>query len=80
MIISIANSGKSPLSPPFDEAQGMLFQRGELAVERAELPNSYRAELYLPSWIIPPLKKFEKGGQKGGFEFFHSFGRCKRGW
>jgi hypothetical protein len=41
MIISIANSGKSPLSPPFDDAQGMLFQRGELAVERAELPNTY---------------------------------------
>jgi hypothetical protein len=71
MIISIANSGKSPLSPPFDHAQGMLFQRGELAVERAELPNTYRAKLYLPSWIIPPLKKgdlnfftasFSKGG------------------
>jgi hypothetical protein len=66
MIISIANSGKSPLSP--------LFQRGELAVERAELPNTYRAKLYLPSWIIPPFSKFFKGGQKGGFEFFHSFG------
>jgi hypothetical protein len=59
MIISIANSGKSPLSP--------LFQRGELAVERAELPNTYRAKLYLPSWIIPPLKK---GDKKGDLNFF----------
>jgi hypothetical protein len=68
MIISIANSGKSPLSP--------LFQRGELAVERAELPSTYRAKLYLSSWIIPP---FEKGGQIGGFEFFHSFRARVRG-
>jgi hypothetical protein len=73
MIISIANSGKSPLSPPFDDAQGMLFQRGELAVERTELPNTYRAKLDLPSWISP----FEKGGRKGGFEFFHSFGAAR---
>jgi hypothetical protein len=63
MIISIANSGKSPLSP--------LFQRGELAVERAELPSTYRAIL-LPSFLHH--SPFEKGGQKGGFEFFHSFG------
>jgi hypothetical protein len=71
MIISIANSGKSPLSPPFDFAQGMLFQRGELAVERAELPNTYRAKLYLPSWIIPPLKK---GDKKGDLNFFTASG------
>jgi hypothetical protein len=51
---SIANSGKSPLSP--------LFQRGELPVERVELPNTYRAELYLASWISPPLKKGDKQG------------------
>jgi hypothetical protein len=63
MIISIANSGKSPLSP--------LFQRGELAVERAELPNTYRAKLYLPSWIIPPLKK---GDKKGDLNFFTASG------
>jgi hypothetical protein len=63
MIISIANSGKSPLSP--------LFQRGELAVERAELPNTYRAKLYLPSCIIPPLKK---GDKKGDLNFFTASG------
>jgi hypothetical protein len=62
-IISIANSGKSPLSP--------LFQRGELAVERAELPNTHRAKLYLPSWIIPPLKK---GDKKGDLNFFTASG------
>jgi hypothetical protein len=70
-MISIANSGKSPLSPPFDLAQGMLFQRGELAVERAELPNTCRAKLYLPSWIIPPLKK---GDKKGDLNLFTASG------
>jgi hypothetical protein len=64
MIISIANSGKSPLSP--------LFQRGELAVERAELPNTHRAKLYLPSWIIPPLKK-------GDLNFFTASGDVRGG-
>jgi rare lipoprotein A len=49
----------------------MLFQRGELAVERAELPNTYRAKLYLPSWIIPPLKK---GDKKGDLNFFTASG------
>jgi hypothetical protein len=68
MIISIANSGESPLSP--------LFQRGELAVERAELPNTNRAKLYLPSWIIPPLKK---GDKKGDLNFFTASGLRVRG-
>jgi hypothetical protein len=68
MIISIAKSGKSPLSP--------LFQRGELAVERAELPNTHRAKLYLPSWIIPPLKK---GDKKGDLNFFTASGDVRGG-
>jgi hypothetical protein len=64
---AIANSGKSPLSP--------LFQRGELAVEREELPSTYRAKLYLASWMIPPLKK---GDKKGDLNFFTASGG-KRG-
>ncbi|MGH7931017.1 MAG: hypothetical protein ACREQV_24865, partial [Candidatus Binatia bacterium] len=40
------NYRKSPLSPPFDYAQDMLFQRGEHL-------------FYSPN---PPLKKEEQGG------------------
>jgi hypothetical protein len=67
----MAQSGKSPLAPPFDDAQGMLFQRGEPAVERAEFPNTYPAKRYLPSWLIPPLKK---GDKKGDLNFFTASG------
>jgi hypothetical protein len=70
MILSIANSGKSPLSPPFDHAQGMLFQRGGTCSRKSGIIN-------LPSKTLPSFfdhSPFEKGGQKGGFEFFHSFG------
>jgi hypothetical protein len=42
---------KSPLAPPFDYAQGMLFQRGGMLI----------------SVQIPPLKNFEKGGLRGIF-------------
>jgi hypothetical protein len=54
---SIANTGKSPLSP--------LFQRGELAVESVRLPSTYKPKIYLAPRILPPLKKFEKGGARG---------------
>jgi hypothetical protein len=59
----MAQSGKSPLAP--------LFQRGEPAVERAEFPNTYPAKRYLPSWLIPPLKK---GDKKGDLNFFTASG------
>jgi hypothetical protein len=44
------------------------LQRGELALERAELPNSYRAKM---AFFFLNSSPFEKGGR--GFVFFHTF-------
>ena len=33
---------KSPLAPPFDSAQGMLFQRGGLFSDHGELGAAYK--------------------------------------
>jgi hypothetical protein len=49
-----AERRKSPLTPPFDDAQDMLFQRGELVV------------IALSFFDHPSLKK----GERGGFSFF----------
>ena len=49
--------GKSPLSP--------LFQRGELAGDRVAFLHRQTEASTSPRWIIPALKK----GDKGGFEF-----------
>jgi len=46
---------KSPLAPPFDSAQGMLFQRGVLLWDREELELAVRNSPF-----------FQKG-DKGGF-------------
>jgi hypothetical protein len=58
------SAGKSPLTPPFDYAQGMLFQRGELGSKSAEPPvlTEYGSKSVVDN---PPLKK----GEIGGFEF-----------
>jgi hypothetical protein len=54
----MTNFEKSPLTP--------LCQRGELAGEREEFPNTYRAKFYHPLFDYSP---FEKGGQKGDLIF-----------
>jgi hypothetical protein len=40
---------KSPLAPPFGYAQGMLFQRGEVAVDKENYARYF--------FDHPPLKK-----------------------
>ena len=47
---------KSPLAPPFDSAQGMLFQRGVLLWDREELELAVRKS------------PFFKRGIKGDFQ------------
>jgi hypothetical protein len=64
---SIANTGKSPLSP--------LFQRGELAVESVRLPSTYKPKIYLAPRILPPLKK----GDDRGIWIFSQLRGTKRG-
>jgi hypothetical protein len=56
---SIANPEKSPLTP--------LFQRGVLLVEREKFTSTYKTKIVLSLFGYSP---FEKGGTKGGFEFF----------
>jgi hypothetical protein len=48
------NFGKSPLSPPFDQAQGMLFQRGELAVEgkKFQIPAEQNSTFIVESFPL----------------------------
>jgi hypothetical protein len=64
---SIANTGKSPLTP--------LFQRGELAVESVRLPSTYKPKIYLAPRILPPLKK----GDDRGIWIFSQLRGTKRG-
>jgi len=62
---SIARIQKSFRTPPFYDAQGMLFQRGEL-----------KSNEKIPSSILPPLEK----GDREGFELFHGFGGTQGGF
>jgi NitT/TauT family transport system substrate-binding protein len=52
----LLSSRKSHLTPPFDDAQGMLFQKGEQEGAR----RSLRVMLY-----VRKASPFEKGGQRG---------------
>src|SRR5262249_34726842 len=53
--ILLSSRRKSPLTPPFDDAQGMLFQRGEQEGAR----KSFRVMLY-----VRKASPFEKEGQR----------------
>jgi hypothetical protein len=59
---SIAKSGKSPLSPPFGFAQGMLFQRGGFELEREGFSSTYSEQLYFLLFKLPTLKKGDYRG------------------
>jgi hypothetical protein len=48
---------KSPLPP--------LFQRGELKLKEKNSHVLTQQHRFVPSSILPALKNFEKGGQRG---------------
>ena len=60
MSVSGFEGSKSPLAPPFESAQGMLFQRGELRREDTKLKKADFRTFYRDTHAVECLSDREK--------------------